>query len=61
MSNIKYDFRADGEKIPVSENDHIVPFDITPHQNLKEYDETGFLECMGTLIEGYHLVLSILR
>ena len=58
-----YDFRVDREKIPVSENDRIVPFDITPRQNLKplEYDETGFLESMVTLIEGYDLVLSILR
>ena len=58
-----YDFRVDGKKIPVSENDHVVPFDITPRQNLKalEYDETGFLESMVTLIEGYDLVLSILR
>ena len=58
-----YDFRVDRKKIPVSENDHIVPFDITPRQNLKalEYDETGFLESIGTLIEGYDLVFSILR
>ena len=58
-----YDFRVDGKKIPVSENDHIVPFDITPRRNLKalEYDETGFLESMVTLIEGYDLVLLILR
>jgi hypothetical protein len=58
-----YDFRVDGKKIPVSENDHIVPFDITPRQNLKplEYDDTGFLESMVTLIEGYDLVFSILR
>ncbi len=58
-----YDFRVDGKKIPVNENDPIVPFDITPRRNLEalEYDETGFLESMGTLIEGYDLVFSILR
>ncbi|MYB92270.1 hypothetical protein F4054_11765 [Candidatus Poribacteria bacterium] len=58
-----YDFRVDKKKIPVSENDHIVPFNITPRQDLKplEYDETGFLESLVTLIEGYDLVLSILR
>ena len=58
-----YDFRVDREKTPVSENDPIVPFDITPRRNLKplEYDDTGFLESMVTLIEGYDLVFSILR
>ena len=58
-----YAFRVDRKKIPVSENDHIVPFNIAPRQNLKalEYDETGFLESIGTLIEGYDLVFSILR
>lgn len=58
-----YDFRVDREKIPVNENDHIIPFNITPRQHLKplEYDETGFLESVGTLIEGYDLVFSILR
>ena len=58
-----YDFRVDREKIPVNENDHIVPFDITPRRNLQplEYDNTGFLESMATLIEGYDLVFSILR
>ena len=58
-----YFCRVDREKIPVSENDPIVPFDIPPPQQLKllEYDETGFLESMETLIEGYDLVLSTLR
>ena len=58
-----YGFRVDGQKIPVNENDHIVPFNITPRRPLRplEYNETGFLESMGTLIEGYDLVLSILR
>ena len=58
-----YGFRVDRKKIPVNENDHIVPFNITPRQNLKplEYDDTGFLGSMVTLIEGYDLVFSILR
>ena len=60
-----YACRVDRKQIPVSENDRIVPFDIAPppRQELKalEYDETGFLESMETLIEGYDLVLSILR
>ena len=58
-----YAFRVDKKKIPVSENDHIVPFDITPRQNLEalEYDESGFLESMVALIEDYDLVFSILR
>ena len=58
-----YSFRVDGEKSPVSENDLIVPFDIPPPENPEalDYDETGFLESMGILIEGYDLVLSTLR
>ena len=58
-----YFCRVDGRKIPVSENDPIVPFNICPPKNPRalEYDETGFLESMVTLIEGYNLVLSILR
>ena len=58
-----YGFRVDGKKTPVSENDHIVPFNIPPPRNppALEYDETGFLESMITLIEGYDLVFSTLR
>ena len=58
-----YDFRVDRKKIPVNENDHIIPFNITPRQNVKplEYDDTGFLESVVTLIEDYDLVFSILR
>ena len=58
-----YAFRVDREKTPVSENDLIVPFDIPPPERPEalEYDETGFLESMETLIEGYDLVLSTLR
>ena len=58
-----YDYRVDRRKIPVSENDRIVPFDITPRQSLDalEYDESGFLESMVALIEGYDLVFSTLR
>ena len=58
-----YAFRVDREKTPVSENDLIVPFDIPPPETPEalEYDETGFLESMETLIEGYDLVLSTLR
>lgn len=58
-----YGFRVDRKKIPVSENDRIVPFDVIPRQNLEalEYDESGFLESMAALIEGYDLVFSILR
>ncbi len=58
-----YFCRVDGQRVPVSENDHIVPFNIIPPENPEplEYDETGFLESMVTLIEGYDLVLSILR
>ena len=58
-----YRFRVDRKKIPVSENDRIVPFDIIPRQNLEalEYDESGFLESMVALIEGYDLVFSTLR
>ena len=58
-----YHYRVDQKKIPVSENDPIVPFDILPPKktdDLEDY-ETGFLESMGTLIESYDLVLSILR
>ena len=58
-----YACRVDRKKIPVSENDPIVPFDIAPPQEQRalEYDETGYLAAMETLIEGYDLVLSILR
>ena len=58
-----YGFRVDRKRIPVSESDRIVPFDIIPRQNLEalEYDESGFLESMAALIEGYDLVFSILR
>ena len=58
-----YFCRVDGKKIPVSENDPIVPFNIPPPENPEalKYDETGFLESMETLIEGYDLVLSTLR
>ena len=58
-----YHFRVDGKRIPVSENDPIVPFNIPPPKRSEalEDDETGFLASMGTLIEGYDLVLSTLR
>ncbi len=58
-----YNFRVDRRKIPVSENDRIVPFNIPPPEKTEalEYDETGFLESMETLIEGYDLVFSTLR
>ena len=58
-----YGYRVDRRKIPVSESDRIVPFNIIPRQNLEalEYDESGFLESMAVLIEGYDLVFSILR
>ena len=58
-----YTFRVDRQKVPVNETDHIVPFNILPPEKPEalEYDETGFLESMGTLIEGYDLVLSTLR
>ena len=41
----------------------LFPFNITPPENPEplEYDETDFLESLAALIEGYDLVLSILR
>jgi hypothetical protein len=58
-----YACRVDGKKIPVSENDTIVPFDIAPLHDLEvlEYNETGVPEAMATLIEDYDLVFSLLR
>ena len=54
-----YVYRVDRQRIPVSENDHIVHFDILPGS--RNYDVSGFLESMVALIEGYDLVFSILR
>ena len=58
-----YACRVDAKKLPVSENDTIVPFDIAPLHNLEvlEYGESGVPEAMEALIECYDLVFSLLR
>ncbi len=58
-----YACRVDGKKIPVSEKDIIVPFDMAPLHDTKvlELGETGVPESIAALIERYDLVFSLLR
>lgn len=58
-----YACRVDGRKMPVSENDTIVPFDMAPLHDAKvlEFGETGAPESIAALIERYDLVFSLLR
>ena len=57
-----YAYRVDREKFPVNENDHIVPFDVSPGILFNYDDADGELfGVMEALIEGYDLVFSALR
>ena len=58
-----YACRVDGRKLPVSEQDTIVPFDMAPLHDAKvlEFGETGVPESVAALIERYDLIFSLLR
>lgn len=58
-----YACRVDGRKIPVNEDDTIVPFDMAPLHDTKvlAFGETGVPEAIATLIDRYDLVFSLLR
>ena len=58
-----YGFRVDRKKIPVSENDRIVPFDIAPRHDVEilEFGKSGIPESIVALIDRYDLVFLLLR
>lgn len=58
-----YFCRIDGKKIPVNEEDVIVPFDTAPLHVLEilEFGESGIPEQTVDLIERYNLVFLLLR
>ena len=58
-----YACRVDGRKVPVSEQDTIVPFDMAPLHDAKvlAFGETGVPESVAALIERYDLIFSLLR